>query len=147
MKILVSACLLGKDCKYNGKNNYKQEVIGFCQGKDCIPICPEELGGLPTPREPSEIIGDRVVSSSGRDVTEEFKRGARRSLKLALEHGAQVAILKNRSPSCGCGEVYDGSFAKALRPGNGITSQLFLENGISVYSESDLEAVQEKEEE
>lgn len=147
MTYLVSACLLGRNCKYNGKNNYNEQVVEFCEGKECISICPEELGGLSTPREPSEILGDRVVSSSGRDVTEAFKRGASESLRIGLEHGVRVAILKSRSPSCGLGEIYDGSFSKVLRAGNGITSKLLLENGLRIYGECDIEEIQDKEEE
>lgn len=147
MKCIVSACLLGKNCKYNGGNNYNAELVEFCEKKDCIAICPEELGGLASPREPAEIVGKRVLSKTGRDLTQNFHMGAEKSLNIARENKVGLAILKSKSPSCGCGEVYDGSFNKKLRKGNGLTAEIFLQNGISVFNENDISLIGKKEEE
>lgn len=138
MKILVSACLLGKKCRYDGKGKPHAAVISFGKEHQLIPICPEVLGGLPTPRLPSECCGERVFDSSGRDVTDFFKRGAERVLQLAEQHACRNAILKEKSPSCGKGMVYDGSFTQTLCAGNGITAALLMKNGIRVFGESEL---------
>jgi uncharacterized protein YbbK (DUF523 family) len=103
-----------------------------------IPICPEQLGGLPTPREPAEIRGERVVTRSGKDVTENFKRGAKEVLKIAKLYGIKEAIMKQRSPSCGCGEIYDGTFSGKTIKGDGVTTTLLKKNGIKVISEKEL---------
>ena len=108
--ILVSACLLGKNCKYNGGNNFCPAVIEFLKDKEYKEICPECMGGLSTPRAPSEIKDGKVFSKTGTDVTKEFIKGAEESLKLAKEYGVSMAILKQGSPSCGYGRIYDGSF-------------------------------------
>ena len=136
MKILVSACLLGQNCKYSGGNNYNKDVVALGEKFELVPICPEVFGGLDTPRSPSEIIGDRVMNKDGEDVTEQFKCGAEQALYIANENNCGVAVLKERSPSCGCGKIYDGSFTSTVIDGNGIATQLFLNNGIEIYGES-----------
>lgn len=140
--ILVSACLLGINCKYNGKNNYNDKVIEFIKNKKFIPVCPEQLGGLETPRKPSEIILKNnkkyVYNIENKDVTREFKKGALETLYIAKKFKCQLAILKANSPSCGCGKIYDGSFSSKLVNGNGITAQLLIDNKIKVVSEEDI---------
>lgn len=137
--ILVSACLIGKNCKYNGGNNKNETVIKFLQGKEYIAICPESAGGLPIPRMPAEISGDRVIQKNGNDVTEEFISGAEKIARAAKESSATLAILKESSPSCGVNLVYDGSFSGKKIPGQGITCKMLEEMGIEVKSEVDLE--------
>lgn len=138
-KILVSACLLGHNCKYNGKNNKNTLACKLEQYFQVIPVCPEVFGQLPTPRAPSEIVGDRVVSSLGEDVTEQFESGAEQTLYIAKEANAPCAVLKERSPSCGFGEIYDGSFSGTLCRGNGVTADLLCRNDIQVFGESQIE--------
>lgn len=136
MKILVSACLMGENCKYNGGNNYSEKLHEFIQGHEVIMVCPEVMGGLPTPRLPSEIVDDRVVNSGGVDVTSEFIMGA----KKALEHSSDVdmAILQSRSPSCGTNEIYDGTFSGNKIKGDGIFVRMLKEKGIKVVDIKDL---------
>jgi uncharacterized protein YbbK (DUF523 family) len=144
---LVSACLCGVDCKYNGGNNFSEKINKLLEEGKAIPICPEQLGGLPTPRHPAELYKcsakevlegrGKVLNNKGEDVTEFFIKGARESHKIARSSGCSIAVLKARSPSCGCGKIYDGSFSGGLREGNGVTSQLLLDNGIKVYTEED----------
>lgn len=136
--ILVSACLLGANCKYSGGNNLCPELEGLKERYQLIPICPEQLGGLPTPRPPAECQGDRVINKEGRDVTDEFQKGAEEALKLGQYFGCNKAILKSRSPSCGCGTIYDGTFTGTLVPGDGITAKLLRCNGFSLYSEENI---------
>lgn len=138
-KILVSACLLGINCKYNGGNNLKEKVLEYIKDKEVIPICPEILGGLSTPRFPSEIIGDKVINNQQTDVTSEYKKGAEEALKLAKLFNVKKALLKSKSPSCGCGKIYDGTFSGTLIDGDGITTKLFKENNIEVITEIDLD--------
>ena len=134
--ILVSACLCGVNCKYNGKNNLNEECLELLKKGEALLVCPEQLGGLQTPRNPSEIrIIDgetKVFMNDGTDVTENYKRGAEEVLNLAKKLNIKKAILKRKSPSCGCGEIYDGTFTNTLTKGNGITASLLLENGIEV---------------
>ncbi len=134
--ILVSACLLGADCKYNGKNNRNENVLRLMEKHTLIPVCPEQLGGLSTPREPSEKSGGRVISKSGADVTENYKKGADEVLKIARLYGCKRAVLKAKSPSCGSGKVYDGTFSGTLIDGDGVTAQLLKQNGIEVQNEN-----------
>jgi uncharacterized protein YbbK (DUF523 family) len=134
--ILVSACLVGLNCKYNGGNNYNEEIFNLVKEGKAIPVCPEQLGGLATPRAPSEIkIIDgkkRVINNEGIDVTKQFEKGAEEVLKLVKNLGITKAILQSRSPSCGLGKVYSGSFDGELVDGNGILVDLLLENGVEV---------------
>lgn len=138
-KILVSACLLGINCKYSGKNNYNENVLEYLKDKEVIPICPEIYGGLPTPRHASEIIDGRVKSKDGIDVTAEYQKGAEETLKLAKMLNVKKALLKAKSPSCGSGQIYDGTFSGIVIPGDGITAKLLKENDIEVITEIDLD--------
>lgn len=137
MNILVSACLLGVNCKYSGKNNRNENVLRLAEKHTLIPVCPEQLGGLPTPRYPSEICGGRVVNNIGEDVTAYYEKGAKEALNIAKLFGCDRAVLKARSPECGSKEIYDGTFTKTVIPGKGITAALLEENGIEVYDETD----------
>ena len=137
--ILVSACLLGQNCRYDGCSKPNKTVIDKLKGFNIIPICPEVMGGLSIPRCPSEIVGEKVIMQNGRDVTLEYKKGAELSLKLAKEHECEIAVLKARSPSCGKGLIYDGTYTKTLTVGNGITTELLLKNGITVLNETEIE--------
>lgn len=145
MKILVSACLLGENCKYSGGNNKNEKVIALSKKHKLIPICPECFGELPTPRPPAEIKGDKVINKLGEDVTEQFADGAEKALYVAEEAGCQIAILKERSPSCGFGEIYDGSFTGKLIRGNGITAQLLYDHGITILGESKADKIKNYE--
>ena len=136
--IVVSACLLGYNCKYNGGNNYCSKIEELKEQYDFIDICPEVLGGLPTPRVPSEIIGDKVINKDGLDVTDNYNKGARLALEKAKSNDCKIAILKAKSPSCGCGKIYDGSFTSTLIDGDGVTTKLFKRNNIKVYTEEDI---------
>ncbi len=138
-KILVSACLLGVNCKYSGGNNENKKVLEYLKDKEVIPICPEIMGGLSTPRPASEIIHNKVITNTNKDVTKEYQKGAEESLKLAKLLGAKKALLKAKSPSCGKGKIYDGTFTGTIISGNGVTAELFLENDIEVISEIDLD--------
>lgn len=141
MKILVSACLLGENCKYNGGNNENKEILELAKEHTLIPICPECFAGLPIPRVPSEIKNGRVYSKNGEDLTDEFNDGAEKALYIAEESGCQIAILKERSPSCGFGKIYDGSFTGNIINGNGITAQLLYEHGITILGESSVDKI------
>ena len=136
--ILVSACLIGENCKYSGGNNRCERVLSFLEGKEYIAVCPEALGGLPTPRDPSEIKGDKVISIKGKDVTNNFLKGAEETLKIADKNKAKLIILKSKSPSCGCGRVYDGSFSKTLVDGDGIACKLLKDNGYKIITEKEI---------
>lgn len=138
-KLLVSACLLGENCKYNGGNNYCPDVEKLRERFEVIPVCPEQLGGLPTPRVPAERVGERVLNREGQDVTAEYRLGAGKTLETARAAGIRCAVLQERSPSCGSGTVYDGTFSGKLIPGWGVTAQLLEENGIKVYCGSRIE--------
>lgn len=136
MKILVSACLLGYNCKYNGGNNYNKEIAELSDEHEIFYICPEVFGGLPTPRKPSEQIGSKVMTADGDDFTKNFQKGAEMSLEIAQKNDCKYAILKAKSPSCGCGLIYDGTFSGTLKEGNGVASDLLLKNGIEIYNEN-----------
>ena len=138
MKILISACLLGSCCRYDGASKAHPLAAALAECHTLVPVCPEQLGGLPTPRPPAERRGDRVVTQSG-DVTEQYRRGAEETLRLARLYGCTAAVLKEKSPSCGCGRVYDGTFSGTLTDGDGVTAELLKENGIKVYGEGELE--------
>jgi uncharacterized protein YbbK (DUF523 family) len=138
-KIIISACLAGVNCKYNGQNNYNQKIMNIIKNNDVILICPEQLGGLSTPRNPSEIRGNRVINNCNEDVTDNYNRGAEEVLRLCKELNIKKAILKSRSPSCGKGIIYDGTFSHKKIQGNGITAALLIKNGIEVLTEEDIE--------
>lgn len=135
MKIMVSACLLGDNVKYNGGNNKNDELIAFLKDYEVIKVCPEIFGGLSTPRDPSEIINNKVFTINRVDVTNEFMEGAKKTLKIAKENDVKIAILKKNSPSCGSNSIYDGTFSHNIVEGNGITAKLLKENGIIVFDE------------
>ena len=130
MKIAVSACLLGENCKYNGGNNYSSSLVKILENYQVIPICPEVLGGLPTPREPAEIVNGLVLTKDGRSVDEEFRRGAEKALDLVEKFGADLVVLQSRSPSCGVGKIYDGTFSGNLVDEDGIFVKRLKEEGI-----------------
>lgn len=134
-KLLISACLCGENTKYNGGNNLIKEMDTLKEAFEFVFICPEVMGGLPIPRDPSEIRGAYVVSSKGKDVTEAYQRGAQRALLIAKQHQIRVALLKEKSPSCGKNEIYDGTFTGTRIKGEGVTTKLLKENGIIVYNE------------
>lgn len=132
--IIVSACLAGYRCRYDGKIIPDEEIVALVKEGGAIPVCPEMMGGLPCPRVPAERTKDglRVVTREGKDVTEAFICGAFEALRMAKLYGCDRAILKAKSPSCGCGQIYDGTFSGTLRSGDGVTAELFKENGITV---------------
>ena len=139
---LVSACLAGVNCRYDGKDSANEKVLELVKQGKAIFVCPEQLGGLTTPRISCELVNQpgarRVINKEGTDRTEEFWLGAKRTLAIAKALGIKKAIMKSKSPSCGCGQIYDGSFSGNLIPGNGLAVQLLLENGIEVVTEKDL---------
>lgn len=138
---LISACLAGVNCKYNGGNNENRWVKEFMKDKDCMLVCPEGLGQLPTPRPPSEFINGRAIDKNGKDITDNLTSGAEKTLakaeKRAAELGQKIelAILKANSPSCGCGKIYDGTFSGVLIDGDGIFTELLKKKGIPVITE------------
>lgn len=138
MNILVSACLLGQPCRYDGGSKPNEAVKALSQQFNCIPVCPESLGGLPIPREPSEICADGVLSRTGQNVTAQYRAGAMAALAIAKQHDCRYAVLKERSPSCGRGKIYDGTFTQTLTDGDGITAALLMQNDIRVFGESEL---------
>lgn len=138
-RVLMSACLLGVNCRYSGDGKLLEGVERLMEAAEIIPVCPEILGGLTTPRVPAERVGDKVIAKDGTDVTMQYRRGAKESLYLARLFGAKHALMKERSPSCGYGVIYDGSFTGNFKPGNGTASELLSENGIKIYGESRFE--------
>lgn len=137
--ILVSACLLGVCCRYDGQSKPNADVIKLREKYVLIPICPEVDGGLPTPRTPSEQVGDKVLMSDGKDVTANFRSGAEAALERAKSFSCNIAVLKARSPSCGSNMIYDGSFSGRLVSGDGVTADLLKKNGITIYTEEELD--------
>jgi uncharacterized protein YbbK (DUF523 family) len=146
--IIVSACLCGINTRYDGRSNLNEKVAKLLKEGKAVLVCPEQLGGLSTPRPPHEIKGGtgaevldskaKVLGVHGKDGTSEFLRGAEETLKIAREVGAKVAILKAKSPSCGFGKIYDGSFSGQKIDGNGVTAELLSRNGLTVYTEEDI---------
>ena len=135
--ILVSACLLGVRCRYDGQSKPAAGVIELLKHGSVLPVCPEQLGGLPTPRIPHERVGDRVLSRDGDDATEAFVRGAKEALRLAELAGCSEAILKARSPSCGVGTIYDGTFRGTITVGDGVFGAMVKRAGLRVRTEED----------
>lgn len=133
--LIVSACLAGFPCRYDGKKAINTAVQQLVKEGKAIPVCPEQLGGLPTPRLPAEMKAGKVINSDGNDVTEAFEKGAAVVLEIAKQYGCTGALLKARSPSCGKGQIYDGSFSGILIEGNGKTADLLMRNGITVTTE------------
>ncbi len=138
MRLLCSACLLGVSCRYDGGSKPAAALTALLENHVLIPVCPEQLGGLPTPRPPCEIWDGKVVGWDGLDRTEAFRKGAEEALRLYQLFGCRAAILKSRSPSCGKGLIHDGTFTGALVSGSGVLAQMLLNEGIAVYSEDDL---------
>lgn len=136
MKILISACLLGVSCRYDGASKAHPEILRLMERHTLVPVCPEQLGGLATPRIPAERRGEGVFTRDGVDVTEAYRRGAEETLRLCRLFGCEAAVLKERSPSCGHGEIYDGTFTGTLTAGDGVTAELLAAHGIPVYGES-----------
>ena len=138
MKIAISACLLGENCKYNGGNNYSEKVLSYIQGHDVINVCPEVLGGLSVPREPAEIVGGVVKHKDGTSVDKEFRKGAELALKKIIDEGVELVILQSRSPSCGVNSIYDGTFSGKIISGEGVFARLLKDNNIRVLDVADL---------
>ena len=139
--VLVSACLLGINCKYDGTSSKNEKILKLAKNYILIPVCPEILGGLPIPRERAERKGEKVITKSGKDVTKYFEKGAKEVLKIAKILKIKKAILKQKSPSCGCGKIYDGTFSGRLIRGDGVTAKLLKKNGIKVFSEEDIDSI------
>lgn len=137
MKV-VSACLAGIECNYEGRAKPCQQVIDLVAQGEAVAVCPEQLGGLPTPRVPSEIVGDKVINQSGQDVTEEFVRGAEEAFKIAIGNNCNEAILKSKSPACGSGKIHDGTFTDTLIDGDGVFAKMLKERGFKVITEKEL---------
>lgn len=137
--ILISACLLGVPCRYDGAEKANPAALRLAETFHLIPVCPEQMGGLATPRLPAEICGEAVVTCNGGDVTHAYRRGAEAALRLARLFHCETAVLKERSPSCGSGEVHDGAFSGGLTEGDGVTAALLKANGIRVLGESQIE--------
>ena len=135
-KIGISSCLLGCNCKYNGLSNYVKEIEELKSKYEFVSICPEVLGGLSIPRPPAEIKNNRVININNIDVTLNYQMGASKALEILKENNVKIAILKSNSPSCGYEKIYDGSFTHTLKEGNGISTNLFLQNGIKIYNEN-----------
>jgi uncharacterized protein YbbK (DUF523 family) len=135
--ILVSACLLGVPCRYDGTGFADERILALSKKRHLIPVCPEQLGGLPTPRPPVEQHDTRVLSRDERDFTAAFARGAEETRRLARLFCCRIAILKANSPSCGSGQIYDGCFRGRLIPGDGMTAALLKQDGLTVLSEKD----------
>ena len=139
MKIGVSACLVGKNTKYDGTNNYNKAVMEYLKDKEYILICPEVTGGLPTPRVPSERVKDKVINKENIDVTHNFVIGASKTLEELKEQNIELVIVKSKSPSCGYKQIYDGTFTGTIIEGNGVFTELAVKNGLKILTEKDIE--------
>ena len=138
-KLLISACLLGVSCRYDGKSKPMKDIEKLMEKYELVPVCAEIFGGLPTPRVPAEISGEKVLTAEGKDVTAEYIKGAEEVLRLGKIFGAKKALLKERSPSCGSGIIHNGKFDGGLVPGFGKTAALLVENNFEVFGESEIE--------
>lgn len=143
-KIIVSACLLGKNCKYNGGNNYNEAIVEFLKDKEVIAVCPEVMGGLPTPRKPSEIVHDVVTNTEGVSVDNEFRQGAKVAMDLIKDEEIECAILQSRSPSCGTKQIYDGTFSKRLIEGQGIFAEQLAKKEINLIDSDEFANLQQQ---
>ena len=144
MNILVSACLLGVHCRYDGNGVLQEELKQLAKDHNLIPVCPEIYGGLATPRDPAERIGEHIITKNGEDVTMQYRKGAEEILQLCKFYDCHYAILKERSPSCGYGRIYDGTFRGMLTEGNGVTAQLLIEHGVQIFGESKIAELSSK---
>lgn len=142
MKILVSACLMGQNCKYNGGNNYNKKIEEISKRHEVITVCPEVIGGMTIPRRSCEIVNGEVINFDGESKDKEFRLGAERCLQIARMNQIDLAILQSRSPSCGVNQIYDGTFTKTLIPGSGVFASLLKENGFKVVDLEDLDKEQ-----
>ena len=142
-KILVSNCLLGCQCRYKGDGCQNEQIRALAKKHTLIGVCPEQAGGLPTPRTPAEIVGNQIISANGRDVTKEYTLGANTALLLAKLNQVDLASLKAKSPSCGKGLIYDGTFTGQLTEGDGVTAALLMREGIPVFTEDELDLLPE----
>ena len=138
MVILVSACLLGENCKYNGGNNRNERVLRYVQGHEIIPVCPEVLGGLPCPRKPVEWVGERVLTRDGDDCTENFRIGVQKALEVIADQQVDLAILQSRSPTCGVKQIYDGTFSGVRIDGQGALAKALAARGIPLMDAEDV---------
>ena len=155
-RVLISACLLGEKCRHNGRDSKSDEVMERLGEDELVPVCPEQLGGLSTPRPPAEIVGGdgaevldgcaSVITVEGEDKTSEFLGGAHQTLEIAKSHNATHAVLKSKSPSCGLGRIYDGTFTGELGDGDGVTAALLRRHGIQVMTETDIETDESSQE-
>lgn len=141
MNILVSACLMGMKVRYDGRDNERADVLSLMERHHLIPVCAEVFGGLTTPRDPAERVGCQVISCTGRDVTEQYTRGAEEIVRLCRLYGCTLAILKEKSPSCGHGLIYDGTFTRTLVPGDGVLAEMLIRTGVRVVGESEIEGL------
>lgn len=139
MKIMVSACLLGENCKYSGGNNRDERVLAYVAGHEVIPVCPEVMGGLPTPRPPAEIVNGEVINREGVSVDYEYRLGAQKALEIARREKIDLAILQSRSPSCGVKQIYDGTFSGTRISGQGVFAGELIKNGFTVQDREDVE--------
>ena len=135
---MVSACLLGENCKYNGGNNMSEKVLNYVKEHEVISVCPEVMGGLPTPRVPAEIVNGIVTTKDGRNVDKEFRNGAEKALQIAKENQVGLVILQSRSPSCGPKQIYDGNFSGKRKDGQGVFAKMLIENGFQGVDVDDL---------
>ena len=140
-KILISACLIGDKCKYDGKSNYNPKIKDLLEKYELVPFCPEVEGGLPTPRVPAERIKDQVINKEGKDVTRNYERGAELAYNICMYLGIKIAILKKLSPSCGSNEIYDGTFSHKIVKGDGVTAELLKRKGIKVINEDEIDTL------
>ena len=138
MKMIVSACLLGENCKYNGSSNKSEALLRLLSGHTVVPVCPEVLGGLPVPRVPAEIVNGTVINREGTDVDGAFRRGAEKALSVVIQEQPDLVILQSRSPSCGVKQIYDGTFSGTLVPGRGVFAELAEQAGFTVMDVEDI---------
>ena len=143
-KILISSCLLGISCRYDGRSVPNESAKKLKEKFDLVPFCPEIYGGLSTPRIPSERVGERVMSKTGTDVTDNYNKGAEEGLMLCREMDVEIALLKEKSPACGSMQIYDGTFTGTLVDGEGVLAELLRKNGIKVYGESQIDKLIEE---
>lgn len=139
MKVMVSACLLGENCKYNGKNNYNEKVLEYVRDKEIIPICPEMLADMPSPRPCVELVNGTVMDENGVNVDKIYRSGVKRAIEEAKRQGIELAILQSRSPTCGVRQIYDGSFSGCLKEGQGLFAEALMKNGFRVIDAQDVE--------
>lgn len=146
MKVIVSACLAGDNCKYNGGNNLNQKMIDFLKSHEIIKVCPEILGGLPTPRPSAEIVDGQVINIDGKNITKEFALGAQKSFEIVEKENPDLIILQSRSPSCGIKQIYDGTFSGRKIPGHGLFAELCIKAGYKVLDIEDIDSLLEYKE-